>query len=91
MAVESKSNINWSESDFNLEIEGIKNKKQEIPYDRILKFSYEFFKQSRIPLIKARIETLVERMLTHPDKKPAYIQEINKLILFEMDFKKKRL
>lgn len=82
MAVESKNKKNWSKPNFDLEYKD--SKVQEIPYHRILNFSYETFKSNRIPLIKTRISTLVERMLVCPDKKSAYIQEINRLILFEM-------
>lgn len=81
MAVESNHNINWSESGITLEDEDFDV--ERIPSNRVLKFRMESFKPNRIPLIKRRIQTLVEKMLACPNMRSAYILEINKLILYE--------
>ena len=74
MAVESDYNTDWSKPI-------IREKQEEkIPYNKIAKFNYSEFKKDNIPLIRAQIETLLKKMIICPQMKPAYIQEINKII-----------
>lgn len=74
MAVESEYNTDWSSPITREEQE------EKIPYNKIAKFSYSEFKKDNISLIRTRIETLIGRMILCPQMKPAYIQEINKVI-----------
>lgn len=56
----------------------------EIPKDKVLKFSYNSFKTGRAYLAKRQIDILVSKILLHPEKRSYFIQEINKLILYEL-------
>ena len=56
----------------------------EIPKDKILKFSYREFRPERVCLAKRQIKRLKFKNSISPGKKTYFIQEINKLILYEL-------
>ena len=87
MAVESNHIINWSPGD----IKGGEEGSQEIPSDRVISFNFDSFKPERVKFIKVRMETLCSKILLCPSMRPAYIQEINKLILYEIGEKKNEI
>lgn len=79
MAVENDYNTDWSKPISPKEQEG------KISNNEITKFSYSEFKEDNIPLIRTRIETLIGKMILCPYMRPAYIQEINKVIKKERE------
>lgn len=59
-------------------------KEDEIPYSRVIPFCYDSFPPNRQKAIRFHIEKIIERILICPQMKPAYIHEINKIIIIEM-------
>ncbi|KKK91183.1 hypothetical protein LCGC14_2715520 [marine sediment metagenome] len=58
--------------------------KAEILKVRVMKFSYKEFRPERVCLAKRQIKRLISKILINPRKKTYFIQEINKLILYEL-------
>ncbi len=56
----------------------------EVPSDEVLKFNYRSFRTGRVFFAKKQIDRLVSKIILHPEKKSYFIQEINKLILYEL-------
>ena len=59
-------------------------KEDEIPYSRVIPFCYDSFPPNRRKAIRFHIEKIIERILICPQMKPAYIHEINKILIIEM-------
>jgi len=78
MSVESPRIVTWSP------MPSKKGDMAEIPSERVLKFSYRSFKSGRVYFAKKQIGRLVCKMMARPEKKSYFIQEINKLILYEL-------
>ena len=78
MSIKSPKAMNWERTPSErIDIE-------EMHSDKVLKFSYASFKSERVYFAKKQIEQLISKMLICPEKKSYFIQEINKLILYEL-------
>lgn len=57
---------------------------EKIPQERIISFSFRSFKRERRNLAKRQIMKLINKVLVRPELRFYCIQQINKLILYEL-------
>ncbi|NVM52237.1 MAG: hypothetical protein HWN66_00950 [Candidatus Helarchaeota archaeon] len=60
---------------------------ERIPDDHFIEFDITSLKAERQFWVKRQVSHLVDQMLYHPERKPEYVQRINRLILYEKKLK----
>ena len=61
---------------------------KRIPDDHFIEFDINALKSERQFWVKRQVSHLIGQIIFHPERKASYIQEINKLILYEQKLKR---
>ena len=61
---------------------------ERIPDDHFINFDINSLKPERQFWVKRQVSHLIGQIIFHPERKASYIQEINRLILYEKKLKR---